>query len=370
VNALLRKRQWCFCVALLMSIATPALAEPVGASKPDEKAASARFAEGLTQSRLGNYEQARVAFAQAHALKPGPATLRSLAAMEVRLGQWVAAARHLTEYFKTAKGPESVLGTARKSLEEARAHVGMVVVTIDVPNAMVKIDSDSVAQRTSRAEPWFIDPGPHVVRAQAEGQNDIVQTFVAEKGRLVELSLAFKPSAAPSSLAVEPTGAAAVSTVQSEPPGSSSAERLGTIENRRDDVYHGDRQESRGDTRTVLVVSGALLASVGLGVGIVYGLQSASARSDGDRLNEAIHGKFGNFGCSTPTSSASADCNALVAARDQYSRTHDLSVAGFVGFGIVGALTLGTFFLMPSSSVNGATSVSVSPHGVNIRRAF
>jgi tetratricopeptide (TPR) repeat protein len=336
--------------------------------KADEKAASARFSEGLKHARLGNYEKARVEFAQAHALKPGPATLRNLGEMEVLLGQWVAAARHFTEYFKTAKGDQSVLDYVRQSLDEARKHVGMVAVAVDVPNAIIKIDNELITQPTSRAEPWFVEPGPHVVRAKAEGYDEIVQPFSAQKGSFVDLSLAFRSTAEPpNSLPAEKPEPITPITGRTESRDPNQPGSHAELPNPRNERRHDEPQD---DTRNVVVVSGAILASVGLGVGIVYGLKGAAASSDADRISQSIENKYGQLGCGALAGAPSSDCGALASARDQYDRSHGISVAGYVGFGVVGAATLGALMLWPASKVNGATSVSVSPSWVILRQAF
>jgi hypothetical protein len=355
------------CVVQLFAMSSRAMAEPPRPTKADEKAASARFSEGLKQARLGNYEKARVEFAQAHALKPGPATLRNLGEMEVLLGQWVAAARHLTEYFKMAKGDQSVLDYVKQSRDEARKHVGMVAVAVDVPNAVIKIDSELITQPTSRAEPWFVEPGHHVVRVKAEGYDEIVQPFSAQKGSFVELSLALRRSSEPpSSLPVESPEPAGTMTV---PPAAQAPSSLAS----RTEVLprSSSRQDAKqNETKTVVVVGGAILASASLGIGIAYGLKSASANSEGDQLSRSIENKYGELGCGAAAGATSADCAALVSARDQYERSHGISVAGYVGFGVLGAATLGALLLWPSSNVNRAISVNVSLQWVSIRHTF
>jgi hypothetical protein len=263
-----------------------------------------------------------------------------------------------------------VLATVRKSLEEARAHVGMVAVKVDVPNAQIKIDNEQLTQPTSSVEPWFVEPGPHVVRGRVDGYDDVVQPFAAEKGIFTEVSLSFKP---PVTATNSVPAAQGQSEVGSPPVVASSV----ALEARSaSDVgspaiaERADQGAGGVDTKTVVVVSGAILASIGLGIGIAYGAKSVSASSDGDRLSASIREKSGGWGCEGPTSSTSADCDALASAHERYSSANKLSTAGFIGFGVVSAATLGAFLLWPNSKVNGATSLSVSPNGLSIRRAF
>src|ERR1043166_9387559 len=111
------------------------LAQP--APTPEEvQQAQARWGEGKAFFDAGNYESARVAFKQAYTVFQHPAFLQNLGEAELRCGRQVEAARHLSQFIRTANAATPTQrDAAKKSLKKASETLGSVVVETNTDDA-------------------------------------------------------------------------------------------------------------------------------------------------------------------------------------------------------------------------------------------
>ena len=135
-----------------------------------------RYKEGVTAFDAGKFEEARLAFLQAYALKRHPAVLLNLGLSELKSNHPVDAGNHLTQFLRDAKdaSPEQ-RQTAQASIEEAKRRTAYLVIAVDQPNADVSVDGTLVG-RSPLADPVFVEPGLRTVVATFDGRNT---TFAA-----------------------------------------------------------------------------------------------------------------------------------------------------------------------------------------------
>jgi hypothetical protein len=101
-----------------LMVGAVAISRPAAAQGPDDPAvrdAQARFEEGLERVKAGDYEGARVSFAQAYAALKRPAILWNLALAEEKTGHLVEALSH----FKRVERDKSATASDR---DEAQRH--------------------------------------------------------------------------------------------------------------------------------------------------------------------------------------------------------------------------------------------------------
>ncbi len=267
--------------------------------------ADARFQEGVTLAKAGNYEDARTKFVQAYALDPNVRVLLNLAIAEKNSGHPVEALRHLRAYCKDPRSnADKVKGVQRDLLPPLVAATGHVDVTAPSGASVVVDQSDSVG--TAPLDTVVdVTPGRHWIEARVGDKGSRKQVDVAAGAtQKVELTVDGASSAAAGSGAppaagdhhVEPPPVAESHTTMWPPP-------VGAM-----------------------ILGGVGL--VGIGVGVGFGLDSKSKADDASTL-EAAHP------CAQPTSAA---CSALKDKNDSSKTSGAIAV---VGYGVGGAALVG-----------------------------
>lgn len=154
-------------------------------------AAKLRYAEGMRLYTKRKYEEARVAFFQANALKRRPATVLMLGLTAVKLGRWLDAVRELDAYAaEVGDLPPKLREVIESARREAKSHVGRV--HLDVPEGSeVTIDDEAVA---NLREPIDVVAGKHtiVIKHRDEKKTQVVEVFPEST---LEVKPAFVPKA-------------------------------------------------------------------------------------------------------------------------------------------------------------------------------
>jgi tetratricopeptide (TPR) repeat protein len=161
-----------FLTALAIGISLPLFAASAPAQEKDAvvEMARKRFAEGVKYFDQKRYEEARVAFMQAYALKRHPALLLNLGLSEVRSGHPLEASRHFSAYLKESPNASAAeRSEAEKGLAAARTKLGRIQITVNVAGAEVLVDGESVGQ-SPLAEPVDALPGTRSVVAKFSGR--------------------------------------------------------------------------------------------------------------------------------------------------------------------------------------------------------
>jgi hypothetical protein len=176
--------------APLSANAAPSRVKLQGEAAVDE-AEKARYAEGFRLYTRKQYEEARVAFLQAAALKRRPAATLMLALSSLKLGRWLEALRELDAYVaEVGDVPPKLRDIVESSQREARSHLGRL--RFAVPEGSdVTVDGERVR---SEGEPIDVVAGPHTVVIVHRGEKK-VETIQAAPGRTVDVSPSFVPQA-------------------------------------------------------------------------------------------------------------------------------------------------------------------------------
>jgi hypothetical protein len=246
-----------------------------------------RYKEGVAAFDAGRYEEARVAFLQAYALKRHPAVLLNLGLSELRSNHAVDAGNHLAQFVREAKEatPEQ-RQTAQSGIEEAKRKAAHLVIVVDRPNADVSVDGTLIG-KSPLVDPVFVEPGLRTVVATFEGRNT---TFAAQarRGAPTNVSLSFGGTAPPGG---PPPPAPATGPID---PGASPTGPLGPGAAPPPPVPgpppRGDGKESFFEWygRKPLAWVGTGVTVVGLGVGIAFSTLAGSASASADDAADAI----------------------------------------------------------------------------------
>jgi Tfp pilus assembly protein PilF len=153
--------------ALLLSLA-PATLSPVAraqstAEDPTTAIARARFKEGVEFYDKGDYEQARLSFLQAYALKKHPAVLLNLAWSCLKSGHAMEADKYFKQFLAEGKDiTDKQRSDANDGLTQTRARVGRIEVSA-AAGTEVTIDGERVGN-APLAEPVAVEIGAHTVK--------------------------------------------------------------------------------------------------------------------------------------------------------------------------------------------------------------
>jgi hypothetical protein len=328
-----------------------------------------RFAEGVTALKNGKYEEARISFQQSYALKPAPAALRNLAAAELKTGHYVDAARHFAVYLRTAQIADiDRMDLVEQAFAEAKSHCGMLVVETNVKGAEIGVDGEAIGRTPLSGDPWWVEPGEHVVTARLVGYNDHKETHNLDAGRTTHIFVTLLPNGLVVSSGTLSDAAIAAAGVKL----ASSAEgrSLGPGDDGHDRQFSPPPSDDNGSRVEVLPLAiGGAITIAGLAAGIGYSVASSANADDRDALLATIPGPSPKCGSGTPYGTSCAQARNL---DDKSASQRTLSTTGFVVAGAAGAATL-VYWLWPRSSPSqGLIVPAVAPAyaGIQWRSSF
>ncbi len=297
-------------------------------------------AKGAAAYRKNDFKSARAAFAEAWSVYPYASVALSLADVEMRLGRYLEAARHW-EFYLASDPPETE--QAKAQLAECRKHLGSLRLEVEPRDADVVLDG---ADLDHEPPPWllWLEPGTHTLFGRYMGRISEGHSLDVAAGVEHHFTLSL-PSPPP---LLGPT----VPPPQTE-----------TAAPRREPV-----PSSRGSsTRTVVVAGGGVLTAAAFTVAIVSGLQAQAVDRRRLTLLADLHRAEPDY---VPQNGlcwvGRPDRPALCTELDSEIDTHQSSVkranAFYLTGGIVGAVTVATFLLWPSSNKAAqATGLTLSP---------
>jgi len=187
-------------VALLLGhIGHVGIAAADPAPPPNEAAraqARALMQEGARQMEDRQYDRAVESFTEAHRLVPSPKVLFNLGIAYLSVARYADALQALEGFLKEATdAPAASQDTARRHIADLRAKVVTLELKSDRPGAELSLDGRSYGAVTFD-HPLVIDPGVHALHAQA-GADQVDQTFTAEAGQPLTVTLTFTPAPPP-----------------------------------------------------------------------------------------------------------------------------------------------------------------------------
>ncbi|HXX66888.1 MAG TPA: hypothetical protein VEK07_06890 [Polyangiaceae bacterium] len=324
-------------IAILAAVAltAPAVA---AAEDPTVRDAQARFEEGLDRVKTGDYEAARISFAQAYALLKRPAILWNLALAEEKTGHLVEALTHFKRVARDALATNGDREDAQRHATALAAKTGHLDVQAPAGSSL-RVDGESIEAVSPLEEPLDVSVGHHIVEARwAEGAKSASVDVAA--GQVAHVSLGTKEAAGPSA----PEGSVSQSSVgAAAPPGLSA----GGAENEPPPAAH--HETSVAHLVTTASIGGAAVAAVA--VAIALGLESQSnanqAASDRTLLNQTVSAGNSNTGCyGGANTTLCPKLNDAVQAQNRDAKASDVLYA--TG-GVLAVAAVAAWFLWPQS---------------------
>jgi hypothetical protein len=196
-----------------------------------------RISQAVREFELGNWQESRALFKQAHQLKPNARTLRGMgmAAFEMRKYLW--ARRDLDASLRDNRQPlnEEQSRAAKKLIEQTNAFIGRFRLTVEPPTSTVEADEKPAEIESDGS--LLLEIGEHPITARAPDYQDFKQTVTVEGGEDRELKIVLEsvpvapiPAAVvPPPVAATPAPEAAAKPVEQKPAAPPKAEQQQSI---------------------------------------------------------------------------------------------------------------------------------------------
>lgn len=310
--------------AILAAAATPARADDV-----TTKEAQARFEEGLGRVKDGDFEGARVSFAQAYAVLKKPDILWNLALAEQKSGHPVEAIGHFKQLQHDAR-TDADRTNAAKHVTDLLIQTGHIEVAAAV-GAQVTVDGSMVGV-APLADQVDVAAGKHHVEA-ANAQGKKAADVDAALGQVVHVSFL---EAAP--------------TVEGRPqppqPAATDAQPVSPM------PAETTASAPFWSPRAITVIAlggGAVLTGV---MGLGFGIASSNDSSTATTLRQQ------NPNCAGFTT---AGCQRLQSTTQAQHDEHVTSEVMWIVSGVLAAGAVATWFLWPKPSQSASAGVHVVP---------
>jgi serine/threonine-protein kinase len=245
------KRRFMWAVfAVSIAAAAPARAQ----EDPMKSAAAQRlFDEAKAHATQGNWAEACPKLAQSNQLEPRPTTLFHLGECYEHVGKLASA---WSAYLGAASGATAAGQTKRADFARDRAKkienaVPFIVVTVHQPNAVVLRDGERL-EEAKWGSKLPVDPGEHVVAADAPGRQGFTARVVVQPGSTTVITV---PPLPPVGISTAPIDGSPPPLAAPPPPSETPK-----------------ASESRGNPalrRLGIALAGVGVASLGVGTGLV-----------------------------------------------------------------------------------------------------
>jgi hypothetical protein len=203
-DGVLPVKPWIAVVAMVTLVAASSAgpnaraAGPADANDETERQRSALYAEGVSLANAGQWEEAVSRFRQVVAIRSAPPALFTLAQAEEHLGRLATAERDYENALASARaaGQPEVSEAAARALSGLALRVPWIVVRLAraLPAAVATVDGTNV----SFGQPVKLDPGAHVVAAQAPDHRPFEKRVDLAAGQSVEVPVSLEPIVPPS----------------------------------------------------------------------------------------------------------------------------------------------------------------------------
>jgi hypothetical protein len=335
----------------LLAAALIATAAPAARAAGDKaiREAQARFEEGIARVRAGDFEAARVSFAEAYAVIRKPDILWNLALSEEKSGHLLEALGHFKQAAREAVD-DSERVKAQKHVDVLMGQTGHLEV-LAPPGTQLALDGVA-AGVAPLSEPLDVAPGKH--RVESRSLQGLKKTTDADvvTGQVAHVSFMTADTSAPPAATIPEANAAVPSASTDVQPVDASP---------RDATDH---PKTFWTSRMISVVAVGGSAVAGLGLGVLFGLQSQSDASTAT----AFRSKYPSDACAKPTSAMSGTCAQWNDAVKGQNREATLSNVFYVAGAVLAAGAVATWFLWPKETRGGVSWVLpvVSPAGGGI----
>jgi hypothetical protein len=314
-------------IASCLSFAWVVRAE--GADRADEL-----FRQGNQAFAAGDARAAYEAYRGAWSLRKSFDIACNLGRTEAELSLSRDAAEHLDYCLKTyPASSRDDLREANKRFRdlfaEVRARVAALRIETRPPGAEIAVDGASYGT-TPLGRDVYVDPGRHRVRAELQGFDDEERAIEVVAGASLTVSFLLGRSAD-----AEASSQSPVLGVEAPKPSASERRTAGL--------------------RTTVVVSGAALSLIGLGVGTGFHLDARATSDRIGRIGRALELGPGRAVCSE--SSPPPDCQSL---RDEVAHEKGARKGANVAFtasALLGLATVAAWLLIPDERHQGSTTL-------------
>jgi hypothetical protein len=198
---------WAFgLISALVLVSTIARAQSL---KPrvNLKQYHALVRQAVDQYDLGNYEESKVFFTEAHRVFPNARTLRGLGMVAYTMRDYVQAIPYLEDAIASKVKPldPPLVVEARETVERARTFIGVVRVTLVPADAKLMVNASPPARAADGR--LMLNPGKHEIEASAAGYQSATRLVRVEPGAALQVDLALsRETAGPVARKTEPAG--------------------------------------------------------------------------------------------------------------------------------------------------------------------
>jgi hypothetical protein len=319
------------CLAVTLAASSPALAQ----ADADRATARALGQDGQRALDAKDFKTAEDDFRRADTLVHAPTLLLGLARALAGEGKFVEAQETYKRIVREGVAPGApdvftrAVDDAKREVLDVEPRIGGMTIRVQatggaaIPNVKVVID-DAPVNAASLGIRRLVDPGPHVVRASADGYKSAELKVTVAPGGSVDAPLTLDP---------DPTAAAvpAPAVTPATPPPATDQKPV-----------PDQTPQSGGGTIWPWVAFG--VGGVGLGVGIVGGVLALGKHSD--LANNCSGGACGP---------------AQQSELDSYHTMGLVSTVGFVVAGVGAAAGVTLLILQPKGGAPPASGLHVVP---------
>ncbi|MFT3767830.1 MAG: PEGA domain-containing protein [Minicystis sp.] len=290
--------------------------------------------EGTAAFNRGQLERARLLYLSAFRAQHHWQIAGSLGNVELALGRHRDAAEHIAIYLRESRDLPNADArdrvTLTSQLERAKTKIGVVTVAVEPAGAEILVDGASVG-KAPLADPVFVEPGKHVIEAKLDGYQAGLEARELAPGGAVEVKLQLAAVPAPK---VE--ASAAPLAPRQEMPTALPPVRL-----------------NKG-----IIIGGAALSAVALGVGIGLTVSSNSSAAGRDTFRSACVG--GDH----------SSCTQFDNNDQQRWLTGNAAAYSFIGAGIVALATTTYVLVAPRVQQRARLKGMYSPGGAATGLSF
>jgi hypothetical protein len=355
------------CLLLAASLAWSASSradkpQPEGGGRPGKADSEAKvdipalIRVGDRARNAGKWERAEEVYRLAYLLGGDAKILCEWGMASLALRRHLDAADHLDECLKDpSTGTAAERRRYASGLEKARREVGQIDIELNQMGAELSVGGRVRGKSATTRFYVYTEPGTQTIKATLPGFLDAEQTVHVEKGKSIKavLRLVEKPKEAP------PAPALASNKVTRNTAATKAKAPV-------DRAPPGPWDGMAGIER----ICGIGVTTFGITGGLIASVLASRYRADAEQRSGALLRQRNDPSiCASPSPEHAGACSAIDDRYDAHDISQNVATGFFIGAGIVGAATLGSFVyhgfehgrqpirIMPMVAGNGAGAV-------------